>query len=82
MTDVHCARCGQTRPGLAAAPLPGKSGETVLARTCATCWQEWLGAQVKVINEYRLSPSDPKQFDFLLAQLRAFLNLEDREGRP
>jgi Fe-S cluster biosynthesis and repair protein YggX len=77
MTEVRCARCGQTRPGLPAAPLPGKTGEAVLAGTCAACWSEWLGTQVKIINEYRLSPSDPGQFDFLLAQLRAFLNLNE-----
>jgi Fe-S cluster biosynthesis and repair protein YggX len=36
-----------------------------------------MGMQVKVINEYRLSPADPKQFEFLMAQLAAFLNLRD-----
>jgi len=77
MTEVQCARCGQTGPGLEAAPLPGTTGERVLAGTCAACWREWLGMQVKVINENRLSPSDPRHFDFLLAQLRAFLNLKE-----
>lgn len=77
MADVPCARCGQARPGLPAPPLPGRTGELVLGQTCAACWQEWLGTQVKVINEYRLSPSDPKHFDLLLAQLRAFLNLKE-----
>jgi Fe-S cluster biosynthesis and repair protein YggX len=76
MTEVQCSRCGVKRAGLEAPPLPGEAGDLVRARTCAACWREWLGMQVKVINEYRLSPSDPKQFDFLLAQMKAFLNLE------
>jgi Fe-S cluster biosynthesis and repair protein YggX len=33
--------------------------------------------QVKIINEYRLSPVDPQQFEFLLAQMKAFLSLRE-----
>jgi Fe-S cluster biosynthesis and repair protein YggX len=76
MADVHCSRCGQDGPGLDRAPIPGPIGQTVLARTCAACWREWLGMQVKYINEYRLSPLDPKHYEFLLEQARAFLNLD------
>lgn len=76
MADVHCSRCGQDAPGLDRAPIPGSAGQTVLVKTCAACWKEWLGMQVKYINEYRLSPLDPKHFEFLLEQAKAFLNLD------
>lgn len=76
MADVHCSRCGQDAPGLDRAPIPGPVGQIVLAKTCAACWREWLGMQVKYINEYRLSPLDPKHYEFLLEQARAFLNLD------
>lgn len=80
MADVHCARCDRTAPGLERPPLPGEVGETVHARTCADCWREWLGEQVKVINETRVSPADPDGYAFLLAQMKGFLRLVDVGG--
>jgi Fe-S cluster biosynthesis and repair protein YggX len=57
------------------APFPGETGQTILANVCAACWRDWLATQVKYINEYRLSPLDPRHFEFLLEQARGFLNL-------
>ena len=75
MAEVHCKRCGATRAGLPQPPLPGPAGAQVQADICALCWQEWKGMQVKLINEYRLSPLDPRHFEFLMTQMRTFLNL-------
>jgi Fe-S cluster biosynthesis and repair protein YggX len=75
MADVHCRRCGTTRAGLPAPPLPGAQGAEVQREICAVCWQEWKGMQVKLINEYRLSPLDSQHFAFLMTQMRTFLNL-------
>ena len=77
MAETHCKRCGATRTALAHPPLPGPAGAQVQADICAACWQEWKGMQVKLINEYRLSPLDPRHFDFLMTQMRTFLNLGD-----
>lgn len=75
MAIVKCTRCKCEGPGLARAPLPGDPGRTILANVCAACWKEWLGTQVKYINEYRLSPLDPRHYEFLLEQAGAFLKL-------
>jgi Fe-S cluster biosynthesis and repair protein YggX len=75
MAIVTCTRCKQQRQGLERAPLPGEPGKMILANVCAACWKEWLGTQVKYINEYRLSPLDPKHYEFLLEQAKAFLML-------
>lgn len=75
MADVQCGRCGKRAAGLTAPPLPGAIGSEVLAAVCAECWRAWLGQQVKVINEYRVSPGDPTQYDFLVAQMREYLRL-------
>ena len=75
MADVTCRRCGTTRAGLASPPLPGEAGAEIQREICAPCWQEWKGMQVKLINEYRLSPLEKQHFDFLMAQMRTFLNL-------
>jgi len=77
MAQVNCARCGNTTAGMEAPPFGGPTGAKVRDQVCPACWREWMGMQVKVINEYRLSPADPKHFDFLMAQLKAFLNLRD-----
>ena len=78
MTQVTCARCGNTAVGLDSSPFPGATGELVHQRICAICWAEWMAMQVKVINENRLTPARPEHFEFLTAQLKTFLNL--REG--
>ena len=75
MAIVTCTRCKKTAPGLERAPIPGETGQTILANVCADCWKEWLATQVKYINEYRLSPLDPRHFEFLMEQARAFLAL-------
>jgi Fe-S cluster biosynthesis and repair protein YggX len=75
MADVTCSRCKQHAPGLARAPLPGPTGQTILENVCAACWREWLGMQVKYINEYRLNPLDARHFEFLVEQAAAFLAL-------
>lgn len=80
MAVVTCTRCKNQRPGLERAPLPGEPGQTILANVCASCWKEWLGTQVKYINEYRLSPLDPRHYEFLLEQAKAFLMLPGAEA--
>ena len=75
MAVVTCSRCKNQAPGLPRAPLPGEAGRTILDNVCAACWKEWLATQVKYINEYRLSPLDPRHYEFLLEQARAFLSL-------
>ena len=82
MSEVHCSRCGATRAGLAHSPLPGALGAQVAGSVCAVCWQEWKGMQVKLINEYRLSPLDPQHFEWLMSQMRTYLNLpEESRGQ-
>ena len=75
MPESNCSRCESRAAGLERAPLPGELGQEVQAAICAPCWNEWLGAQVRLINEYRLSPVNPEHFAFLVKEMRTFLNL-------
>jgi Fe-S cluster biosynthesis and repair protein YggX len=77
MAQMTCSRCGAAAEGLEKPPLPGDVGQVVRDRTCPACWGEWLGNQVKLINEYRLSPVNPEHFQFLLKEMRSFLRLGD-----
>lgn len=81
MANVTCSRCGREAEGLARPPMPGPMGAQIVAQVCVPCWNEWLGMQVKFINEYRLNPLDARHFDFLAGQAREFLKLKD-EAAP
>jgi Fe-S cluster biosynthesis and repair protein YggX len=64
---------------LARVPLPGRHGELVLAHTCAKCWEEWKGVQVKLINEYRLNVMEPDHYAALMGEMQTFLNLPEEQ---
>ena len=76
MSQVRCARCSRDAEGLDRAPLPGDVGQQVLSQVCGACWKEWLGEQVKLINENRLSPADPTAFAFLLERMKDYLAIK------
>lgn len=80
MSDIECARCGNTAPPLANAPFPGALGRQVHERTCRACFREWLDAQVILINENRLDGADPAHVATLMDQMRTFLNLRLTDG--
>jgi Fe-S cluster biosynthesis and repair protein YggX len=75
MHRVSCCRCGSSAEGLERAPLPGAIGQRVLDETCRACWQQWLAAQVMLINERKLSPARPEDFRVLLREMTTFLGL-------
>ena len=74
--QVTCARCGSTTEGLTAQPVPTPLGAEVQARVCPGCWQEWLRAQVILINEYHLTLIDPQARAMLEDQMKQFLHLD------
>jgi Fe-S cluster biosynthesis and repair protein YggX len=80
VSQVDCTRCGNSAEGLPKAPLPGELGQRIAAGTCAACWKAWLDAQVILINENRLSGANPEHVDYLMRQMRTFLNLPDGES--
>lgn len=75
MATLTCSRCKRTAEAMSRPPVPGPTGAEICEHVCPACWKEWLGMQVKYINEYRLSPLDPRHFEFLMEQARAFLGL-------
>ena len=75
MANVMCARCQNDNPGLEKPPFNDEVGRKIHASICQRCWAEWLGMQIKVINEYRLSLGDPQAQKVLTEQMKEFLNL-------
>jgi Fe-S cluster biosynthesis and repair protein YggX len=75
---VLCSKLGKELPGLDKPPFKGPLGETIFQRVSAQAWKSWKeDMQIKVVNEYRLNMGDKKDYEFLLQQMHAFLNLTE-----
>ena len=74
-----CTRCGQSGEPAPASRVGfgGPAKERVLSGICATCWKEWEGMEVKVINEYRLNFLEPSHRDMLKRACLDYLGLGD-----
>jgi Fe-S cluster biosynthesis and repair protein YggX len=75
--SITCTRCGQTGdpPPPARVAYLGPLKEVVLSGICASCWKEWEGVEVKVINEYRLSFMEPEHREMLKRACAEFLKV-------
>ena len=73
MADITCVRCGQTREGLSAPPLPNQLGTRILESICQVCWKDWLKQQTQLINHYAMDLRDPKSRQTLMTQTETFL---------
>ncbi len=69
---VHCVKLGQDLPGLDRPPYPGNLGQRIYAHVSQQAWQMWIQQQTMLINEYRLTPVDPKAREFLEREMEAF----------
>ncbi len=78
---VHCVKFDKDLPGLEKPPFPGPLGKKIYENVSAEAWSAWRNdMQIKVLNEYRLSMSDPAAHQVLLKQMKLFLNLESGEN--
>ncbi len=70
---VQCTKTGKEAEGLDFAPYPGDLGKRIYENISKEAWQAWLGHQTMLINEYRLTPVDPKNRKFLEEEMEKFL---------
>jgi Fe-S cluster biosynthesis and repair protein YggX len=73
MKTVFCQRKKAQLPALETPPFPGEIGIRIQQNISAEAWKEWQTYQTKLINEYRLRPSDPKAKQFIIDKMLAFL---------
>ncbi len=66
---VNCVKLGGEAEGLDFAPYPGELGKRIYENVSKQAWQEWLRHQTMLINEYRLTPIEPKARKFLEEQM-------------
>jgi len=69
---VHCVKLGREAEGLDRPPYPGPLGARIYQEVSKEAWADWLKHQTMLINEYRLSPIDPKSRSFLEKQMEAY----------
>ncbi len=70
--QVKCALLGIEAEGLDRVPHPGDLGKRVYENVSKQAWQQWLAHQTMLINEYRLTPMEPKSREFLEAEMEKF----------
>lgn len=69
---VHCVLLGIEAEGLDYVPYPGPLGQRIYENVSKQAWQRWLAHQTMLINEYRLTPIEPKARKFLEAEMEKF----------
>jgi Fe-S cluster biosynthesis and repair protein YggX len=73
--EITCKRCGAAATAMERPPIPTDLGREIRDAVCPSCWREWMGVQVMLINEYRLNLIDPRARAFLETEARKFFNL-------
>ena len=69
---VNCVVLGAESEGLDYVPYPGELGQRIYDNVSKEGWQRWVKHQTMLLNEYRLTPIDPKARKFLVAEMEKF----------
>ena len=79
---VNCVLLGVEAEGLDRPPYPGDLGKRIFDNVSKQAWQRWLGHQTMLINEYRLSPIEPRARQFLEQEMEKFFFGDGSEAPP
>jgi len=69
---VNCVLLKREAPGLERMPYPGALGQRIYNEVSQEAWAGWVRHQTMLINEYRLTPVDPKARKFLEAEMEKY----------
>ena len=69
---VQCVVLKKEAPGLDRPLVPGELGKRIFENVSKEGWALWFKHQTMLLNEYRLSPIDPKARKFLEAEMEKF----------
>ncbi len=70
---VYCQKLQKEAPGLAFQTWPGELGKRIFDNISQEAWDQWVGHQTMLINEYRLNPMDPKAKELIITEMEKFL---------
>lgn len=77
---VNCIKLGKEAEGLDFPPYPGELGKKIYTHVSKEAWQMWVRHQTMLINEYRLTPVEPKARKFLEQELEKYFFGEGSEA--
>ena len=69
---VQCVLLKREAEGLDRPPYPGELGRRIYEQVSKEAWVQWLRHQTLLINEYRLTPIEPKARKFLESEMEKF----------
>ncbi|HFC93449.1 MAG TPA: oxidative damage protection protein [Leucothrix mucor] len=69
---VNCIKLGKEAPGLASPTYPGDLGKRIFENVSQEGWTAWVSHQTMLMNEYRLTPINPKDRKFLEEEMEKF----------
>jgi Fe-S cluster biosynthesis and repair protein YggX len=69
---VNCVLLKREAEGLERLPYPGPLGQRIFEQVSREAWAGWVRHQTMLINEYRLTPVDPKARKFLEAEMEKY----------
>jgi Fe-S cluster biosynthesis and repair protein YggX len=69
---VQCVVLKRAADGLERPPYPGELGRRIYESVSREAWARWLQHQTMLINEYRLTPIEPKARKFLEGEMEKF----------
>ena len=70
---IFCRYLQRESEGLDRVPYPGELGQRIYDQISKEAWQQWVRHQTMLLNEYRLSPIEPKARKFLVEEMEKFL---------
>ena len=76
---VNCIKLEKEAEGLDTLPYPGDLGKRIYEQVSKEAWKMWLGHQTMLINEYRLTPIEPKARKFLEEEMEKYFFAEGSE---
>lgn len=79
---VNCVKLGKEGTGLDFPPLPGELGKKIYLSISQEAWKAWTNHQTMLINEYRLSMTDPEARAFLMKEMDKFLFTDEKLDSP
>ncbi|HFD86980.1 MAG TPA: oxidative damage protection protein [Gammaproteobacteria bacterium] len=69
---VNCVLLKKEAEGLDRPTYPGELGKKIYDNVSKEAWQSWVQHQTMLLNEYRLSPIDPKARKFIEEEMEKF----------
>ncbi len=79
---VQCVKLGREAEGLDRPTYPGDLGAKIYNNVSKEAWAGWLQHQTMLINEYRLTPIEPKARKFLEEEMEKYFFSDGETTAP